>query len=179
MALFWMDGLLVATPSTRWQRVIIIIILSPQLFLLIVASVPTILVAPFLPESRHKTVLSILDRYLACIMALAGLDISWQPEHEGSSSASQTAGTPDDRGDQDLTAHAATPVQQAGDFDRTGVLVALWIGIVTCIGVFVAAAVAHGVLRIAGMLFGAIAAVITALWLIQIFMTGPGGPSSR
>jgi hypothetical protein len=172
----------VHTPSTRWQRVIITIILSLLLLVLIIASVPTILVAPFLPTSGQKTVLSILDRYIRCIMALAGPDGGSPPEgdrhgqadQDGSSSTSQAIGIPDGGGDQDPKANAATPVQQVSSPDRTGILVALWIGVVTCVGVLVAAALAHGALRVAGILFGAIATGITALWLIRISLGGPG-----
>lgn len=159
----------------RWQRVIITIILSPLLLVLIVPSVPALLVAPFLPTRRQETVLSILDRYITCIMALAGLDSRSPPDearygqadHDGSSSANKAAGTPDDEGGQEPKANVATPAQQLSRSDRTGILVALWIGVVTCFGVFVAAALAHGALRVAGMFFGAIAAGITALWLIR------------
>lgn len=182
MAISWDGRLLVLTPSTRWQRVIITAILSPLLLLLIVPLVPTLLVVSFLPVDRQRTVLSILDRYITCIMALAGIDTGSSPEpdrhgqadQDDISSTSQTTGTLDDRVDLNLKASAVTPVQQGCSVDRTGIRVALWIGIVTCFGVLVAAALAHGVLQIAGMLFGVLATGITALWLIRTFLGGPG-----
>jgi hypothetical protein len=59
--------------------------------------------------------------------------------------------------------------------DRTGTLVALWIGVVTCVGVFVAAAaLAHGSVMIGGMTFSAAATVITLVWLFRIIRAKPG-----
>jgi Flp pilus assembly protein TadB len=58
--------------------------------------------------------------------------------------------------------------------DRTGILVSLWIGVVTCMGVFVAAAaLAHGLVMVGGMAFGALATVITAVWFVWFIRATP------
>jgi hypothetical protein len=67
------------------------------------------------------------------------------------------------------------PHSQATQQDRTGVLVALWVGVVTCVGVLVAAAAsAHGIVMMGGMVFGGVATVITLIWLIRSIRVKPG-----
>ncbi len=66
------------------------------------------------------------------------------------------------------------PAQSDPSSDSKVILrVTLWIGVVTCVGVFVAAAaLTHGALRIGGMIFGAVATAITAGLLIRTFRRG-------
>jgi hypothetical protein len=142
------DGLLVSTPSVHRHCVVFAAILSPLLLAL--------------------TAL--------CIMALAGLDPGSPPETErhrqtldGGSPTSQAIEPCDTADDDDAKANATPAAQHISSLDRASILVALWIGIVTCIGVLMAAALANGVMRVAGMIFGAIAAGLTALWLIRIW----------
>jgi len=61
-----------------------------------------------------------------------------------------------------VAAQATPQVQRDPRSDRTGTLISLWIGVVTCVGVFVASsALAHGPVRIGGMIFSAVATAIT------------------
>ena len=63
---------------------------------------------------------------------------------------------------------------------KTNLRITLWLGIVACVGVFVAAAaLAHGAVRIGGMIFGAVATVVTAWLLIKTFRRGRGGSAQH
>lgn len=63
--------------------------------------------------------------------------------------------------------------QDSGSDAMTSLRVTLWLGVVACVGVIVAAAaLAHGLLKIGGMIFGAAATVITAWLLIRTFLIG-------